>query len=125
MDRRNTRQVEKVMADAQQQFMRSRAVVARRVGGEIVLVRTGLQSVAPQARTAELFVLNRTGERLWDALEAPCTLDGLARNLIAEYGIEYKAALADAEAFIAELRQADILNVVATTDTNDSNDTDE
>ena len=113
------------MANADQKFIRSPGVVARRVGGEIVLVRTGLQSIVPQARTAELFVLNSTGERLWDALESPSTLDGLARNLIAQYGIEYRAALADVEAFLAELRQANILNVVGPTDTNDSSDPDE
>jgi hypothetical protein len=83
---------------------RREGIVARRVAGEMLLVPLGVRTVAEQRRTAELFVLNETGERLWELLANPVTVSELARNLMNEFEVSPEAALADALAFVEALR---------------------
>lgn len=53
--------------------------------------------------------LNGTGGFLWDALEAPTTLDALAARLAADYGIDAGRAATDATAFVSALAERELV----------------
>lgn len=53
---------------------------------------------------ADVYVrLNRTGARLWRALEEPRTVGALADDLAAAYGLEPARALADTRSYVGDL----------------------
>lgn len=81
-------------------------MISRRIGGEVVLVPTG----APVGDSANFYVLNDSGQVLWDELKVPRSADELARALVNCYSIEYAAALADVDRFLAELRSCGALH---------------
>ena len=85
-------------------YVRRPGVVARRVAGELLLVPLAGRAVDERARSAELYVLNHTGEFLWENLSSPSTLSDLARKLMNEFQITAELARADAEKFILSLR---------------------
>lgn len=84
-------------------YVRQKNVVARRVGGETLLVPTNAKTVDTGSRAAELFVLNDSGERMWAWLADQITLADLARNLMEEFDVTPQAAHDDAETFIRAL----------------------
>ncbi len=96
-------------SDAYDLYARQLNIVARRVGGEMLLVPTTAKSLNPGSRTAQLYVLNETGERLWHWLGSPTTSAELARNLMSEFEITEETAQADANAFVRELEQAGLV----------------
>ena len=53
--------------------------------------------------------LNRTGAWLWERLEHPAKVADLAADLASEFGIEEDRALADVEAFAADLAGRSLL----------------
>lgn len=85
-------------------FVRARGVVARRIAGEMVLVPVATRSENPATRVADFFVLNETGEYLWELLSSPRGDEDLARHLMTEYGITPEQAAADVRAFLDEMR---------------------
>jgi len=89
-------------------YVRRPGVMARRVAGEMVLVPLDARTVDELHRTAELFVLNATAERLWELLASPISIADLARNLIDEFEVSEESARADAAAFIQSLRDIGI-----------------
>lgn len=84
-------------------------VVARRVGGETLLVPTRAKTVDPATRAAQLYVLNETGERMWQWLADPNTAADLARKLMREFEVTEPAALDDAEKFLQSLEAAGLV----------------
>lgn len=90
-------------------YERQKNVVARRVGGETLLVPTTAKSVNSGSRAAELFVLNQTGERMWEWLAEPATTAELARKLIGEFDVTAHAAEGDADAFVRSLEEAGLV----------------
>lgn len=52
-----------------------------------------------------MIALTESGELLWNALVSGAELDGLADILTESYEVEREIALADAERFIAGLRE--------------------
>jgi len=90
-------------------YVRQQDVVARRVGGETLLVPTTAKTVNAGSRAAELFVLNETGERMWEWLAEPRTSAELARNLIGEFAVTAHAAEGDADAFVRSLEEAGLV----------------
>ena len=82
---------------------RSKDVVARRVAGETVLVPVGIRRSEDDRPVADLFVLNETGEQLWQWLSSPMSADQLAQKLIAEYDVSLDAARGDVEEFLASM----------------------
>ena len=52
-----------------------------------------------------MLTLNESGVLLWQALEKGGDLEALADALMAEYIVDRKDALADAEAFLEKLRK--------------------
>ena len=77
--------------------------MTRRVAGELVLVPANSRTSDPKYRAANLFVLNRTGEHLWELLAAPQTSEALARNLMISYDLSDDEARRDTAAFVAEM----------------------
>jgi hypothetical protein len=53
--------------------------------------------------------LNQTGAWLWQRLEQPASVSGLANGLAAEFGIDEQRALADVTAFAADLTGRSLL----------------
>ena len=97
------------MTDGSQvRYVRRPGVVARHVAGELLLVPVDARTVDAAHKTAELFVLNATAERLWELLASPVSVEELARNLIDEFEVSAESARADAAAFIASLRDIGI-----------------
>lgn len=92
-------------ADRETRYQRRSGVVARRVAGELLLVPLAGRAVDERARSAELYVLNHTGEFLWENLSSPITMADLARKLMDEFEITAELARADAEKFLASLRE--------------------
>ena len=80
--------------------LRQEGVAWTDVDGEIV---------ALDEATAEYLAANEAGGLLWRALAHGATRDELATRLAEEFGIERERALADTDAFVAELRARDLL----------------
>jgi hypothetical protein len=59
--------------------------------------------------TAEYHSLNRTGTRLWLAVQEDTTADDLAEKLVAAYGIDLGHALKDVDRFLAEMVERDLI----------------
>ena len=59
--------------------------------------------IALDARGSTYLAANTSGALLWQALVEGATREGLAQKLMATYGIARDRALADADAYIAEL----------------------
>ena len=98
--------------DGATRYLRSSSVIARRVAGEMLLVPVAGRSLDPTHRSAELFVLNATGERMWEWLAEPKSVPELARNLIAEYEVTAELAEADAAAFVQSMREVGAIDIV-------------
>jgi hypothetical protein len=89
-------------------IQRSRNVVSRVVADEamVVPIRRGA------ADTDSIYTFNDTGARLWGLLERGQTAEQLSRYLEAEYGVTREQALADTESFLADLKQAGLIETV-------------
>lgn len=95
----------------EQKFIRAPGVVARRVAGETLLVPVSPRALDAFSGAAELFVLNETGERLWNWLAEPQSLDDMARNLIDEFEVHAELARADATAFIEVMQERGLVTL--------------
>ena len=85
-------------------YARSPNVVARRIAGELVLVPVAARSEDPGRRVADFFVLNDSGEFLWEQLTSPRDASELAQLLITRYETTIERARADVELFLDEMR---------------------
>jgi Coenzyme PQQ synthesis protein D (PqqD) len=72
----------------------------REIDGEII---------ALEARGSTYVAANGAGTLLWRSLAAGTTPDELADELVRAYGIEPERAAADADAFVAQLREQGLL----------------
>ena len=84
-------------------YSRTAQVTARRVAGEMVLVPAATRATDPNAKSAKLYVLNETGERLWALLGDARTAADLARKLSDEYDTTAEQARADVDAFLESM----------------------
>jgi hypothetical protein len=91
------------MADETCTYIRTDAVIPRRVAGETLLVPRAARSISAERRGAELFVLNESGDALWKALETPRSVHDLARNLIETYDTTTSQAAADVDLFVQSM----------------------
>ena len=80
--------------------LRQEGVAWTDVDGEIV---------ALDEATAEYLAANEAGGLLWRALAKGATRDELAGLLASEYGLERARAEADTDAFLAALRERDLI----------------
>lgn len=81
--------------------LRGQGVAWTDVDGEIV---------ALDEISAEYIAANEAGGLLWRALAAGATRDELVAKLAAEYGLTPERAAADTDAFIAALKERDLLH---------------
>lgn len=81
-------------------FMRTSGVVSRRIAGEIVLIPTQL----PRKDDANFYVLNESGQVLWQGLEVPRSVDELAQLLVDSYAISRADAIGDVDLFVRDLQ---------------------
>ena len=65
--------------------------------------------VALDLRESRYLAINRTGRVLWSALAEGATQDELIERLVESFDIERARAVADVEAFTAELESRDLL----------------
>ena len=91
------------MVDTQVKFVRAPGFVARTVAGEVILVPIHRGSDDPRDRSALLYVLNESGEALWQALTTGQPADELARKLTRTFDVSLDTARADVEAFLTDL----------------------
>jgi hypothetical protein len=95
-------------------YVRATGVVTRRIGGETVLVpvRRGPSERSSEGLRTLFFLLNGTGEILWEQLSSPQLEDELARRLITEYEVAPQQAQEDVAVFLRDLRDAHALEVL-------------
>ena len=79
--------------------------LAEQVAGETVLL---------DAEGDVYLRLNPSGTRLWEALENPTTVSELALLLELEYGLEPQVALADTQAFVAQMSERGLIETSGT-----------
>lgn len=80
-------------------------LVKRTIAGDVILVPVGDASLELKG----LLTLNETGERLWDMLPQCDSQEALVQQMLEEYDVEEAVLRADVEAFLARLRQLEIL----------------
>jgi len=91
------------MSDDALKYVRTDAVIPRRVAGETLLIPRAARSISAERRGAELFVLNESGDALWNALATPTSVHDLARNLIETYDVSRSQAAADVDVFVQSM----------------------
>ena len=79
--------------------------VLTEVGGEKMLVPTGMSSV----RYKGIITLNDTAESIWKLLPEADTEEDIAKGLVEEYDVPYETALADTREFLGKLRDAELI----------------
>lgn len=84
-------------------YKHASGVVGRRIAGEMVLVPIDSRTTDASHRVADFYVLNSTGEVLYEMLAAPCTLEAMAQQLITVYAIPPEKAYSDVESFMADM----------------------
>lgn len=75
--------------------------MARDIAGELVLVPVGSAAKENQG----LITCNELGAFIWHKLEQETTLEDLVQEILKEYEVEEATARADAEEFLAKLKE--------------------
>ena len=78
----------------------SKDYLLRTIAGETILIPSG----AAAQKFNGLVTVNSLGAFIWDVLQSPTDLDGLVGRITEEYEVAAATARADAEEFLAELR---------------------
>lgn len=78
----------------------------RTVAGSNIVVPIGEASID----FSGVITLNEVGAFLWRVLEQPCDKDALLEKLTAEYDVDAQTASGDIDAFLAKLREANLLD---------------
>lgn len=82
-------------------FTRAGKLAARKVAGEVVILR---------ADDSSLYVLNPVATAVWEAADGRTSLDALVRDVICrDYDVDPETALRDASEFLAALAAQGIL----------------
>ena len=76
-------------------WVQNKSIACRVIDGTAILIRPD---------SAHVKALNRTGTRIWELLAEPRSLEELADDLCGRFEIDRETALADAKAFLEELR---------------------
>ncbi|MBW2261912.1 MAG: PqqD family protein [Deltaproteobacteria bacterium] len=83
-------------------WRRNPNVVARRIGGDTILVPTGRDIVEQRC----LFTLNDTGSFIWETLTRPSTAEQIHAALLREFEVTGDQAQADLDRFLVRLEEA-------------------
>jgi hypothetical protein len=87
---------------------------------DVLIQRTGDTSAASLGNTllmmsvqrGQYFSLNEVGTRIWELIERPTTQAALVQQLVAEYEVPADVCAAQVAAFLAALRERDLLGDV-------------
>jgi hypothetical protein len=79
---------------------RSEQVMWREIDGQVVIL---------DLRSSSYLRSNGTGARLWERLQTECRRDDLVDVLVSCYQIDPDVASRDVDAFLATLREGDLL----------------
>ncbi|MGP0020700.1 MAG: PqqD family protein [Candidatus Sulfotelmatobacter sp.] len=90
-------------------FVRSRAVVARVVAGETLIVPVR----AKVGDLASIYSFNGTGTLIWKLLESPRTVAQLATAVAEAYEVDRSRAERDVTDFVSEMKSAGLVEVPA------------
>lgn len=90
-------------------FVRSRAVVARVVAGETLIVPVR----AKVGDLASIYSFNGTGTLIWKLLESPRTVAQLATVVAEAYEVDRARAEQDVTDFVSEMKSAGLVEVPA------------
>jgi len=91
-------------------YRRSDTVAFRQLGSECLLVPIRTDPSQPMA----VFRLNEVGAFLWQALDAPATVEELGRRLADEFEVTAAQAKRDSAAFLELLRGKQLIEQVRT-----------
>jgi hypothetical protein len=82
-------------------FRASPHTVAQRVGEEVVLIHL---------ETDKIFVLNRTGARLWELLACGLEQSDIQRQMMQEYDVSEDRLAREVDALVASLRDERLID---------------
>jgi hypothetical protein len=82
----------------QQLYVRSKAVVSRRIAGETLIVPVR----GKVGDLASIYSFNATGSLIWQTLESPKTLADLINAVQQEYAVSHEQAEQDVKQFITD-----------------------
>ena len=92
---------------AEQLFVRSQAVVSRRVAGETLVVPVR----GKVGDLASIYSFNQTGSLIWQSLESPKDFAELVSIVEQEYVVEHEQARRDVKQFLHDMLSADLVQV--------------
>jgi len=88
-------------------FVRSQAVVSRRVAGETLVVPVR----GKVGDLASIYSFNQTGSLIWQSLESPKGFAELVSFVEQEYAVEHDQARRDVKQFLHDMLSADLVQV--------------
>lgn len=92
----------------EQLFVRSQAVVSRRVAGETLVVPVR----GKVGDLASIYSFNQTGSLIWQSLESPKGFAELVCIVEQEYAVVHDLARRDVKQFLHDMLSADLVQVV-------------
>jgi len=92
----------------EQVFVRSQAVVSRRVAGETLVVPVR----GKVGDLASIYSFNQTGSLIWQSLESPKGFAELVNDVEQEYAVVHDQAQQDVKQFLHDMLSADLIQVV-------------
>jgi Coenzyme PQQ synthesis protein D (PqqD) len=93
-------------------YRRAGGVIERRIAGETVIVpivRGLAAGSAGDGEVTQFFVLNESGQALWELLATPATADSMAQHLTHTFEVSPEQARADVARFIEQLKEHGML----------------
>ncbi|MFZ0318289.1 MAG: PqqD family protein [Candidatus Sulfotelmatobacter sp.] len=91
----------------EQVFVRSKAVVSRRVAGETLIVPVR----GKVGDLASIYSFNQTGSLIWQALESPKSASELISIVEQEYAVSREQAEQDVKQFLSDMQSVDLVQV--------------
>jgi hypothetical protein len=91
----------------EQVFVRSQAVVSRRIAGETLIVPVR----GKVGDLASIYSFNQTGSLIWQALESPKSASELISIVEQEYAVSREQAEQDVKQFLRDMQTVDLVQV--------------
>src|SRR5580704_16176709 len=91
----------------EQVYVRSQAMVSRRVAGETLIVPVR----GKVGDLASIYSFNQTGSLIWQSMESPKGFAELVIVVEQEYAVEHDQARRDVKQFLHDMVSADLLQV--------------
>jgi hypothetical protein len=98
---------ERGRTQVEQLFVRSQAVVSRRVAGETLVVPVR----GKVGDLASIYSFNQTGSLIWQSLESPKGFAELVSMVEQEYAVEHEQLRQDVKQFLHDMLSADLVQV--------------